>query len=108
MPVTFPEKIFSPSPRVVEYEPFFYQKNSPFEEKGVVYMRTLDFLTLVMNFVEKTLQVSPLAFMKWMENPAAFCDSDLREQSRDRLCSHGVLGKSISHPQWEIQFRLCR
>lgn len=60
MPVTFPEKIFSPSPRVVEYEPFFYQKNSPFEEKGVVYMRTLDFLTLIMNFVEEDVAGVPV------------------------------------------------
>lgn len=44
--------------------------------------------------------------MKPSEIPASFCDSDLREQFRDRLCSHGVLDKSTSHHHCGILTRL--
>lgn len=59
----------------------------------MVYVRTSEFLILIMNFLEEDFA----AFMRRSENPASFCDSDLWEQSRVRLCSRGVLDKSTSH-----------
>ena len=81
----------------------------------MVYVRTSEFLTSIMKFLEEDFAGVPVpgrwacpsaAFMKRSENPDSFCDADLREQSRDRLCSHGVLDKSTSHPHCGILTQL--
>lgn len=92
------------------YQPSFYQKS--FEEETVVLMMASEFLTLILTFLKKNLQLSLLqgrpmcqavAFVKLSEIPACFMMLIFGKfQSRVRLCSHGVLNKSTFYHHVEI------